>query len=75
MIIRSFGAVKQYDNPRLMLNANIVYFSKDNKDNIYIAYAHQNRISKYSPDGEMIFSTDRYLPYEIKSDISYRFAE
>ena len=69
MIIRSFGAVKQYDNPRLMLNANIVYFTKDNKDNIYIAYAHQNRISKYSPDGEMIFSADRYLSYEIKNEV------
>jgi len=68
-IIHSFGAVKQYDNPRLMLNANIVYFTKDNKDNIYIAYAHQNRISKYSPDGRMIFSTDRYLPYEIKNEV------
>ncbi len=68
-IIRSFGAVKQYDNPRLMLNANIVYFTKDNKDNIYIAYAHQNRISKYSPDGEMIFSADRYLPYEVKNEV------
>lgn len=68
-IIRSFGAVKQYDNPQLTLNANIVYFTKDNKDNIYIAYAHQNRISKYSPDGEMIFSADRYLPYEVKNEV------
>ncbi len=69
VIIRSFGAVKQYDNPRLMLNANIVYFTKDNKDNIYIAYAHQNRISKYSPDGKMIFSTDRNLSYEVKNEV------
>ncbi len=66
-IIRSFGAVILYDNPLLTLNANIVYFTKDNKDNIYITYAHQNRISKYSPDGEMIFSADRYFPYEVKN--------
>lgn len=66
-IIRSFGAVKQYDNPFLTLNANIVYFTKDNNDNIYIAYAYQNRISKYSQDGKMIFSTDRTLPYELKN--------
>jgi hypothetical protein len=68
-IIRSFGAVKQYDNPQLMLNANIVYFTKDNKDNIYIAYVHQNKISKYSPDGKIIFFTDRYLPYEVKNEM------
>jgi len=68
-IIRSFGAVKLYDNPLLTLNANIVYLTKDNKDNIYVAYAHQNRISKYSPDGKMIFSADRYLPYEVKNEV------
>jgi len=68
-IIRSFGAVKLYDNPRLTLNSNIVYLTKDNKDNIYIAYAYQNRISKYSPDSKMIFSADRYLPYEVKNEM------
>ena len=64
-IIRSFGAAKQYENPQLILNANIVYFAVDNNDNIYVAYACQNRISKYSSDGQMVFSTDRSLPYEL----------
>ena len=64
-IIRSFGAVKQYENLKLTLNANIVYFVTDNNDNLYVAYAHQNKIIKYSQDGEMIFSADRTLPYEI----------
>lgn len=68
-VIRSFGAVKQYDDPRLTLNANIVCFTTDDKDNIYIAYAYQNRVSKYSPDGQMIFSTDRPLPYEVKNEV------
>jgi len=66
-IIRSFGAVKLYENPRLTLNANIVYFTKDSSENIYAAYGHQNKISKYSPDGKMIFSADRSLPYEIEN--------
>ena len=68
-IIRSFGAVQQYENPRLTLNANIVYFAKDSNDNLYLTYACQNRISKYSPDGEMIFSADRTLPYEIRNEM------
>ena len=68
-IIRSFGAVKQYDNQKLTLNANIVCFTKDNNDDIYVAYAYQNRIRKYSSDGKMIFSTDRSLPYEIKNEM------
>jgi hypothetical protein len=66
-IIRSFGAVKMYDNPHLTLNANIVYFTPDTEDNTYVAYAYQNRISKYSSDGEMIFASDRPLPYEVKN--------
>jgi len=68
-IIRSFGAFKQCENPRLTLNANIVYFAKDSNDNLYLTYASQNRISKYSPDGEMIFSADRALPYEIRNEM------
>ena len=66
-VICSFGAVEQYENQELTLNANIVYFAKDNDDNLYLAYAYQNKIAKYSQDGEMIFSADRTLPYEIKN--------
>ena len=68
-MIRSFGAVKQYDDPELTLNANIAYFSNDNNDNIFIAYAFQNKIDKYSQDGKMIFSADRYLPYKLKNEL------
>ncbi len=66
-IIRSFGTVKPYENPELMLNANIVYLWADNTDNIYVAYGCQNKISKYSADGHLIFSADRPLPYEVKN--------
>lgn len=68
-IICSFGAVKLYDYPELTVNANIVSFVTDNHDNIYVAYNYQNRICKYSPDGKMIFSADRPLPYEIKNEM------
>ena len=68
-IISSFGAFKQYDDSKLTLNANIVYLAKDNNDNIYVAYAYQNKIGKYSQDGKMIFSTDRYLPYTLKNEM------
>jgi hypothetical protein len=67
--VRSFGVLKQYDDPLLTLNSNIVYFSTDRQDNIYIAYGFQNRVDKYSSDGRMIFSADRYLPYEPKNEM------
>jgi hypothetical protein len=63
----SFGTVKLYDDSHLTVNANIVYFRADSDDNIYVAYAHQNRIDKYSADGKLIFSADRPLPYEVKN--------
>lgn len=66
-IVRSFGAAEFHDDPQLTLNANIAFFATDGGDNIYIAYAHQNRISKYSPDGQWIFASDRPLPYEVKN--------
>ena len=67
VIIRSFGAVKLYETQELTLNANIAFFTKDSSENIYVSYAHQNRISKYSPNGKMIFSADRSLPYKIEN--------
>jgi len=64
-MIRSFGAVQRYDNPQLTLNANIVSFAVDDNDNVYIAYTYQNRISKFKSEGQMVFSADRPLPYEL----------
>jgi hypothetical protein len=66
-IIRSFGAIEPHDNPELMVNANIVYFSADDDDHIYLAYGYQNRIDKYSADGHLLFSADRPLPYGVKN--------
>ena len=65
--IRSFGVFKRYESPDLTLNANIVYFKADPWDDLYVAYAHQNRVAKYSRDGKMIFSADRPLPYKIEN--------
>ena len=67
--VRSFGAVTRFDDPRMTLNANIVYFATDSEDNCYVAYAHQNRIDKYSREGEFLLSADRRLPYGIKTEM------
>ena len=68
-VIRSFGYIKRYDNPELTLLANVVFFATDKKDNVYMAYSHQNRINKYSSDGHWLFSADRSLPYEVKNEV------
>ena len=66
-LIRSFGAFKSYEEPSLTLSANIAYFAADDNDRVYVAYAHQNRIDKFSLEGERLFSADRSLPYEIEN--------
>jgi hypothetical protein len=68
-VIRSFGAVEKYEDPKLTLNANIAYFVSDWADSVYVGYAYQNRIDKYSPDGRLIFSADRPLAYELKTEM------
>ena len=67
--IRSFGADTRIDDPRMTLNANIVYFATGSNDECYIAYAHQNRIDKYSREGTPLFSADRRLPFEIRNEM------
>jgi hypothetical protein len=68
-MIRSFGAVKLYDDPKMTLNANVAYFTNADDNNIFVAYAFQNKIDKYSQDGKLIFSTDQNLPYKIKNEM------
>ena len=68
-VVRSFGAFEQYDTLELTLNANIVYFATDSNEHLCLAYAHQNKVAKYSQDGDMIFSASRSLPYEIKNEM------
>ena len=67
--VRSFGGVTRFDDPLMTLNANIVYFATDDSDACYVAYAHQNRIDKYSRDGRLLYSSDRPLPYAIKNEM------
>jgi hypothetical protein len=70
-LVGSFGAVQKFDDPDLTVNANIGYFASDREDQVYIAYAFQNKISRYSPDGKMIFSADRPLAFEIKNEVKF----
>ncbi len=67
--VRSFGAVTRFEDPLMTLNANIAYFQADKNDECYVAFAHQNRIDKYSRDGELLFSADRRLPFEIRNEM------
>jgi len=67
--VRSFGTVTRFDDPLLTLNANLVQFVTDDSDACYVAYDHQNRLDKYSREGHPLFSSDRPLPYAVKTEM------
>ena len=69
LILRSFGAVKRYEDPQLTLNANVTYFTPGPNDHLFVAFGFQNRIEEYAPDGRIIFSSDWVLPFEVKNEM------
>ncbi|MCP4726033.1 MAG: 6-bladed beta-propeller [bacterium] len=72
-LIAGFGERFEYNDQVANVTCNSVRITHDKEDNIYISMAFQNRIEKYSPEGQLIFKTDRPLNYEVsmpKSNIS-----
>ncbi len=60
--IRSFGRshfFNKHKEMRKFMGANRMRFTIDNKDNIYAAFIHQNKIQKYSYNGKLVFTLDR----------------
>lgn len=60
-----FGEPFLLDTARKTWNANFLNLAVDGDENIYAAFSSLNRIEKYSPDGRLVLSIDRVLPYEI----------
>ena len=63
--LKEFGEVKDYRNNDLTYAGNVFEFCLDKEDNIYVAFQQQNRIEKYSLEGDLIFRADRPLDYKI----------
>ncbi len=61
-IKRKFGKSNFFNEHKTMRKhsgANRFKYTIDNQDNIYLTYLFQNKIEKYSYDGNLIFSMDR----------------
>lgn len=72
-VLSSEGEVKnEYVEPRdfkeFLTNrmGNAIHFSFDNDNNIYVSFDYQNRIEKYSPEGKLLWQSDRKLNYSIE---------
>jgi len=62
-IIRKFGSPRLYEDPHTNFWCNSAFIAGDDADNIYINFESQNRIEKFSSEGELLFKADRLLGY------------
>jgi len=64
---KGFGEQKDYKEFLMNKMGNQFHFTLDKYNNIYVAFDFQNRIDKYSPDGKLIWRSDRKLNYSTTS--------
>ena len=60
---REFGEAKKFKDEQISDRGNAFHFALDKDNNVYVAFDFQNRIEKYSPDGQLLWSSDRDLSY------------
>jgi len=62
-VLKEFGDMVDYKENITNETANWAFFEVDRNDNIYLEFSYQNRIEKYSPDGQLLWKSDRLLNY------------
>ena len=72
-VLTAEGEVKnEYVEPKdfeeFLMNrmGNTIHFTVDKNNNIFVAFDYQNRIEKYSPDGKLVWRSDRELNYSME---------
>ena len=60
---KEFGEPFDYNNFLLNRMGNRFHFTVDKNKYVYIAFDFQNRIEKYSPEGKLLWRSDRVLNY------------
>ncbi|MEW5900623.1 MAG: NHL repeat-containing protein [Acidobacteriota bacterium] len=63
--VREFGSQRDFKDMLLNRMGNQAQFAVDGNDNIYIGFEFQNRIEKYSPEGQLLWRADRGLNYSM----------
>lgn len=62
-ILNEFGDKINLDDFILNRSANRFFFAVDEDNHVYAAFNAQNRIDKYSPEGQLLWKADRELNY------------
>ncbi|MEE8378223.1 MAG: NHL repeat-containing protein [Candidatus Aminicenantaceae bacterium] len=66
-IVQEFGEKLDYKDFLMNGSGNKYHFAVDKIGNVYVAFDVQNRIDKYSPEGELLWKSDRKLNFEVTS--------
>jgi len=61
---KEFGEKKDYKDFLMNRMGNEFHYTVDKDNNIYVSFDKQNRIEKYSPEGEILWRSDRVLNYD-----------
>lgn len=67
--VREFVEQVDFGSPLPNMYDNTIYTAVDSQDNIYVTFLKQNRIEKYTPDGNCIFFADRVLNYKVRPTV------
>jgi DNA-binding beta-propeller fold protein YncE len=65
-IIREFGEPLDFGDEMTTALGNSCQLAVNRQDNIFLIFAFQNRIEKYSQDGRLLWKADRELNYSTK---------
>ncbi len=65
-IIKEIGERLDMKNELLTNTVNSVFMTLDKDDRVYLVFPYQNRIEKYTAEGQLIWRADRDLPYSLE---------
>jgi len=68
-LVREFGKIHDFNNIYVTGPANTNFIEVDSHDNIYLAFYYQNRIEKYSPEGKLLWASERPLNFKLKYNL------
>ena len=69
--LKGIGEQKLFDTPITHIRGNSFDITTDKNDNIYVTFIWDNRIEKYTSEGDLVFRSERQLNYDIAKTVDY----
>jgi len=69
-VIKKFGEPRDYKHDLVNSTGNNVRFAVGRDGHIYVAFRFQNRLEKYTPEGEIVWRAEKELNFDADKPIS-----